>query len=372
MATDIEEFVGAKGRDDAVREVRKRIDAEGVEYMYYQFVRSRAASWGRAFRRRTGTASPTGVPARLRLDGEPVHRPRGQLHRLRARGARSWWAFPSPKRSSVLPWDQRTAACSARCSAAREEEVDGARSDVGLPRKPQRLHTSSEEHRPAPAVGCEPEMMWLKLNPDGSPSVEGKTKPYCYHIDQFSELQPIIHKVMEYSRAMGLDMIQGDHEDAPGELELNFMFYRAEFNGRPALPPTGRAAARSAGKYGCVRVLHAEAVHGRVGERLPPQHLAVAVGGEHVLPGRRQPADAGQDRPARHRGRARAPGRAHGDHRDRELVPAGLGRGVLGARSSPTGASRTTGSPPGRSVRPTDPANRTSPVTIVRSTSTWL
>ena len=33
---------------------------------------------------------------------------------------------------------------------------------------------------------------------------------------------------MEYGRAMGLDMIQGDHEDAPGQLELNFMFDRAE------------------------------------------------------------------------------------------------------------------------------------------------
>jgi glutamine synthetase len=33
---------------------------------------------------------------------------------------------------------------------------------------------------------------------------------------------------MEYGAAMGLDMIQGDHEDAPGQLELNFMFDRAE------------------------------------------------------------------------------------------------------------------------------------------------
>ena len=71
-------------------------------------------------------------------------------------------------------------------------------------------------------------MMWLKLNPDGTPSVEGKTKPYCYHIDQFAELQPLIHKVMEYGKAMGLDMIQGDHEDAPGQLELNWQFDRAE------------------------------------------------------------------------------------------------------------------------------------------------
>jgi glutamine synthetase len=31
-------------------------------------------------------------------------------------------------------------------------------------------------------------------------------------------------RVIEYCRAMGLDMIQGDHEDAPGQLELNWMY----------------------------------------------------------------------------------------------------------------------------------------------------
>ena len=77
-------------------------------------------------------------------------------------------------------------------------------------------------------AGTEPEMMWLKLKEDGTPDVKGVTKPYCYHIDQFSELQPIIHKVIEYGQAMGLDMIQGDHEDAPGQIELNFNFDRAE------------------------------------------------------------------------------------------------------------------------------------------------
>jgi glutamine synthetase len=34
----------------------------------------------------------------------------------------------------------------------------------------------------------------------------------------------VVLKVIEYARAMGIDMIQGDHEDAPGQLELNFMF----------------------------------------------------------------------------------------------------------------------------------------------------
>ena len=37
-------------------------------------------------------------------------------------------------------------------------------------------------------------------------------------------LRPIVLRVVEYGRAMGLDMVQGDHEDAPGQLELNFQF----------------------------------------------------------------------------------------------------------------------------------------------------
>ena len=69
-------------------------------------------------------------------------------------------------------------------------------------------------------------MMWLKKGPDGKPA-EGFSKPYCYHIDQFESLRPVVMKVIEYARAMGLDMIQGDHEDAPGQLELNFDFDEA-------------------------------------------------------------------------------------------------------------------------------------------------
>jgi len=66
-------------------------------------------------------------------------------------------------------------------------------------------------------------MMWLKKDEDGKPN-GGYSNPYCYHIDQFESLRPVYMKVLEYSRAMGLDMIQGDHEDAPGQLELNFTY----------------------------------------------------------------------------------------------------------------------------------------------------
>jgi glutamine synthetase len=74
--------------------------------------------------------------------------------------------------------------------------------------------------------GCEPEMMWLRKGAGGGYD-GGPTKPYAYHVDQFEELSPVFLKAIAYSRAMGLDMIQGDHEDAPGQLELNFMFDEA-------------------------------------------------------------------------------------------------------------------------------------------------
>ena len=73
-------------------------------------------------------------------------------------------------------------------------------------------------------VGTEPEMMWLTKNPDGTPTGAGFSKPYCYHIDQFESLRPVFMKVIEYASAMGLDMIQGDHEDAPGQLEFCLLY----------------------------------------------------------------------------------------------------------------------------------------------------
>jgi len=74
--------------------------------------------------------------------------------------------------------------------------------------------------------GCEPEMMWLHKGADGG-HAHGPTKPNAYHVDQFETLAPVFLKAIAYSRAMGLDMIQGDHEDAHGQLELNFMFDEA-------------------------------------------------------------------------------------------------------------------------------------------------
>ena len=64
----------------------------------------------------------------------------------------------------------------------------------------------------------------MRRTEDGG--AEGVTKPYCYHIHMFEELRPVLLDVVDYGQRMGLDMSYGDHEDAPGQLELNFRFDR--------------------------------------------------------------------------------------------------------------------------------------------------
>ena len=181
-------------------------------------------------------------------------------------------------------------------------------------------------------AGLEPEMIWLKADADGKPTFEGMSKPYCYHIDQFSQFQPIIHKVIEYANAMGLDMIQGDHEDAPGQLELNFNFDVAEKTADNL--STYRQVCKQVGRemqaFPCF---------------MPKPFMGVSANGCHhnislwegddnkFMPApdedQRMPGQIGQVGDRRH---PRAPRRAHGDQRlDGQLVPPPLGHGLLGA-----------------------------------------
>jgi glutamine synthetase len=232
--TDLERFVEAEGRDEQVARVREQIDREGITYVYYQFpsVTGRimgkgvpATHWETIARK--GFQLVYGATANLFIDRHGDYIGYGPE-------AAELVGIPDPETFAVLPWtagdDRKLGRVWCQCFRNREEREDpGAFLTSDCRGNLIRLQAEFEEatglHLRA---GTEPEMMWLKLNPDGTPSVEGVTKPYCYHIDQFSELQPIINKVIEYGQKLGLDMIQGDHEDAPGQIELNFGFDRAE------------------------------------------------------------------------------------------------------------------------------------------------
>jgi glutamine synthetase len=230
VATDLERFVEAEGRDEQVARVREEIDRLGIQYIYYQFPSV------------TGRIMGKGVPAKhwetLAARGfQLVYGATANLFTDRHGNyigygpeAPELVGVPEPETFVPVPWDSKTARVWCICFRNREERVDpGAFLTSDCRGNLQRIQAEFEARTGLHLrSGTEPEMMWLKLDEDGNPSVEGKTKPYCYHIDQFAELQPLIHKVIEYAGAMGIDMIQGDHEDAPGQLELNFQFDRAE------------------------------------------------------------------------------------------------------------------------------------------------
>ncbi len=229
-ATDLERFVDAEGRAELIKDVRKRIDAEGISYIYYQFPSVTGRIMGKGVpathwetMANKGFQLVYGATANLFTDRHGNYIGYGPE-------AAELVGLPEPETFMPLPWDSRVARVWCMCFRNREErEGPGGFLTSDCRGNLKRLQAEFEEDTGLHLrAGTEPEMMWLRLNEDGTPSVEGKTKPYCYHIDQFSELQPIIHKVIEYGQRMGLDMIQGDHEDAPGQIELNFGFDRAE------------------------------------------------------------------------------------------------------------------------------------------------
>jgi glutamine synthetase len=124
---------------------------------------------------------------------------------------------------AVLPWDPRVARVFCDCYDTETGELLDADPRQNLKRVAHEFETETGYQF---LLGIEPEMMWLKRPEDGA-APEGVTKPYCYHIHQFEELRPVLLDVVEYGQALGLDMSYGDHEDAPGQLELNFRFDRA-------------------------------------------------------------------------------------------------------------------------------------------------
>ena len=125
MTTDIEAFIGQEGRDKAIQEVRKQIDAAGVEYMYYQFVSVTgrimgkgipAAHWENIANK--GFQLVYGSTANLFVDREGNYIGYGPE-------ARELVGIPEPETFCVLPWDTKTARVFCTLFRGREEEVDG-------------------------------------------------------------------------------------------------------------------------------------------------------------------------------------------------------------------------------------------------------
>lgn len=224
--TDLEAHVSAAGRAELVKQVREKIGQLGIQYIYYQFVSVTgrivgkgipADHWERTAER--GFQLVYGSTANLFVDRHKNYIGYGPE-------ASELVGIPDPETFVQLPWDKRLARVFCTCFRNREErENPGGHLTSDCRGNLRLMHQAFKQAHNGLHLrhGCEPEMMWLKKGDDGLPA-GGFSKPNCYHIDQFESLRAVFMRVIEYARAMGLDMIQGDHEDAPGQLELNWMF----------------------------------------------------------------------------------------------------------------------------------------------------
>ncbi|MFQ5984843.1 MAG: glutamine synthetase family protein [Alphaproteobacteria bacterium] len=224
--TDVEAYVRTEGRDELVKQVRAKIDELGITYIYYQFISLTGRVMGKGapadhwemFAER-GFQLVYGATANLFID---------RHNHYIGYGPEAWElvGIPDPETFVQLPWDKRVSRVFCTLFRGREHPDDpGAFLTADCRGNLRRTHEAFKKDHGGLHLrsGTEPEMMWLKRGEDGKPA-GGFSNPYCYHIDQFEALRPAFMKVIEYDRAMGLDMIQGDHEDAPGQLELNFWF----------------------------------------------------------------------------------------------------------------------------------------------------
>ncbi|HUW74083.1 MAG TPA: glutamine synthetase family protein [Methyloceanibacter sp.] len=223
---DIEHYVDDAERQERVKEVRRKIDELGIEYLYLQFVSVTGRIMGKGIPAdhwesvaKKGFQLVYGATVNLFLDRHGEYLGYGPE-------AAELIGIPDPETFMQLPWDKRIARMYCTLFRNREEkENPGGFLTADCRGNLRRLHQDFQTKHDGLhlRMGTEPEMMWLKKDENGKPN-GGYSNPYCYHIDQFESLRPVYMKVMEYSRKMGLDMIQGDHEDAPGQLELNWMF----------------------------------------------------------------------------------------------------------------------------------------------------
>ncbi len=227
--TELETYVGDKKRKELVKQVRAKIKQLGIQYIYYQFISVTgrivgkgipADHWETAAER--GFQLVYGSTANLFVDRRGNYIGYGPE-------SSELVGIPDPETFCQLPRDKRVGRVFCTLFRNREEDKDpGGFLTSDCRGNLRRIEEKFKKDNKGLHLrhGCEPEMMWLNKGPDGMPA-GGVTRPHCYHIGQFETLRPIIMRVLDYCRAMGFDMIQGDHEDAPGQLELNWMYDEA-------------------------------------------------------------------------------------------------------------------------------------------------
>jgi glutamine synthetase len=212
-------------RRERIQEIRKRINEQGIKYIFFQQVSVSghvngkgvsASMWEKVAE--DGYQLVYGATADLFVDREDRYIGFGPEESELA-------AIADLDTFAQLPWDSRVARVFCDCYDTENGKLLEADPRQSLKRI---VNEVEQELGYTFLCGVEPEMMWMKRPKGGDAgSAEGITKPWCYHINQFEELRPIILDVIDYGERLGINPTYGDHEDSPGQLELNFLFDRA-------------------------------------------------------------------------------------------------------------------------------------------------
>ncbi len=223
--SDLQNYLNDPAREALIPDVRKKIVELGIDAIYYQYVSITGRIMGKVIPAKhwermaeTGMQTWLGGVTNVFADKE------GKLIGF-APNASELLALPDPDTFCQLPWNKRLARVFCTVFFSREDPQRAEEFlDSDTRGNLRRIHQQFEDdHGLRLRVGCEPEMLWLKPGDDKAPYY-GTTKPYAYHIDQFEQLSDVWLRVYDYAIAMGFDMIQGDHEDAPGQIELNYQY----------------------------------------------------------------------------------------------------------------------------------------------------
>src|SRR6201985_2596859 len=218
----LEEARNAPGRREKIEQITRRIEEQGIKYVFFQQVSVTGRVMGKGvvssfFPQVAENAYQLvyGATANLFTDRHGNYIGFGPEESELA-------AVADLDTFAVLPWDERVARVYCDCYDTETGELLDADCRQNLK---QIAHEFEQELGYQFLIGIEPETMWLKQPEDGG-ELEGVTKPHCYHIHQFEELRPVLLDVVDWGQKLGLDMSYGDHEDAPGQPELTFRFAR--------------------------------------------------------------------------------------------------------------------------------------------------
>ena len=193
--------VNAKAADD----LAARIKQANVEFIYYQFVSIN----GRVLAKVVPAAHlKRSLDKGVQFHGSAIADVAADRHGELFGGgiaAEEFAVMPDADSFQVLPWEPSVGRF---LRGAMRRAIDGLEQRTGYELR----------------SGTEPEVTWKGegYDPVARPGVST-----AYHAGTLEMTREIYQRAIRYARAMGIDMIEGDYEDA-GQIELNFMYDRAD------------------------------------------------------------------------------------------------------------------------------------------------